>query len=130
MSLAKFLIILGAGTIMSWTAWWLVLTTLNPFTNGAVAPALFYLSLWLALLGTITLLGFFVRYWLDREKVLFRQVEIALREAIILSSGTILALLLQAARLLRWWTAVVLALLVLMVEFFYLATDSRRIRNP
>ena len=126
MSLVKFLIILGTGTILSWTAWVLVITMFDPFTGGPVAHFLFYLSFILALFGTITIIGFFLRYWLEKETVLFRQIGISLRQGLLLSSGATLALLLQSRRLASPWTLLAIMALIVVVELYFLAGETRR----
>lgn len=126
MSLVRFLIILGAGTMLSWTAWVLVLLTLDPVSGGSVTLMLFYGSFFLALFGTATIAGFFLRYWLEKETVLFRQIAIALRHGTIVACGSSLALLLQGQRLLNIWSVVALVALAIVVELFFLAGQTKR----
>ncbi|MEK7538170.1 MAG: hypothetical protein AAB619_04335 [Patescibacteria group bacterium] len=126
MSLVRFLVILGFGTLLSWTAWMLVLTTLDPASGGLAALFLFYGSFFLALFGTATIAGFFTRYWLERQTVLFRQIAVALRHGTLISAGSTLALLLQSRRLLNLWAVVALVALVVVIELFFLAGQTRR----
>lgn len=126
MSLVRFLIALGIGSALSWTAWILVLTTLDPFRGGLIVIILFYGSGALALLGTLTLGGFWLRYWLEKEKIPFQQIGIALRQATTITAAVIIGLLLQASRLLSGWTLAILIVLVIVVELFFLAGQSKR----
>lgn len=126
MSLVKFLIILGIGTALSWTSWWLVVTTLDPIEGGAIARWLFYGCFFLVVFGTVTLIGFFVRLWLEKNTVLFRQVASALRHGVLVSSGSTLALLLQSRRLLNVWAGLALVFLVVLIELFFLAGQTKR----
>ncbi len=126
MPLASFLIIIGAGTLLSWTAWALVLITLDPVNGGVVALLLFYGSFFLALFGTATVIGFFLRYWLERDTILFRQIAIALRHGLLVSAGATLALLFQSSRLLNVWSALALIALATVIELFYLAGQTKR----
>lgn len=126
MSLIRFLIILGIGTALSWTAWVLVLMTIDPITGGAVALMLFYGSFFLALFGTATIGGFFLRYWLEKETVLFRQIASAVRHGTIVASGSSLALLLQGHRLLNIWSSIALIALAIVIEMFFLAGQTKR----
>ena len=128
MSLVRFLVMLSVGTLLSWVAWVMVLTNMNPTANGLAAVSLFYLSLILALTGTVTMIGFFLRYWLEKEKLPFRQIAISFRQATLLSIGVGLALLLQSGRLLRWWSILMLVLVVGILEIFFLLNQSRRTR--
>lgn len=129
MSLVRFLIFLSIGTALSWTAWGLVLFNLDPVAGGAIGPVLFLGSLWLALIGTMTLVGFFIRYWFERSTVPFRQVAVAFRQAALLGTGTMVALVLQTGRLFHWWTGLFLLLLILGIEFFFLVGDTSRARS-
>lgn len=126
MSLVRFLIILSLGSALSWTAWVLVLMTLDPNTGGVISLALFYVSFFLALFGTASIVGFFIRYWLERETVLFRQIGIALRHGLLVSAGSTFALLLQSRRLLSIWTLVAVIALIVVIELFFLAGQTRR----
>lgn len=129
MSLVRFLIILSAGTLLSWTAWVLVLLTLDPTSSGVVALLLFFGSFFLALFGTATIGGFFLRYWFEKETILFRQIAIAIRHGLIVSTGSTLALILQGQRLLNVWSIVAIVALAVVIELFFLAGQTKRPAN-
>lgn len=129
MSLVRFLIALGVGSVLSWTAWILVLTTLDPFSGGVIVLTLFYGSGALALLGTLTLGGFFLRYWLEKEKIPFQQIAVALRQATTVTAATMIGLILQASRLLTGWTLAILIVVTILVELFFLAGQNRHQRT-
>lgn len=128
MSLVRFLIALAIGSILSWAAWILVLLSLDPYSGGFMVIGLFYVSGALALLGTLTLGGFFLRYWLEKDKIPFQQIATALRQATTLTLAVMVGLLLQASRLLNGWSLAILFVLVILTEFFFIAGQSRRPR--
>lgn len=130
MSLVRFLIFLGIGTVFSWLAWVLVLNMLDPQTGGGIALSLFYSSFFLAGVGTLTIVGFWLRYWLEKEKIPFNQIRLALRQALLIVGGLVVALMLQAQRLLNPWSMIVLFLLIAVTEVFFLAGQSRHERHP
>jgi hypothetical protein len=130
MSLIRFIVILSIGTILSWLTWTVVIVSLDPYTGGGLALLLFYVSSWLAALGTITIIGFFLRAWWEKESVYFRQVATALRQGALISTGATIALLLQGARWLNIWSGISLVLLVLVTEMFFLAGQARRPVHP
>ncbi len=111
---------------MSWLTWTVVIFSLDPQTGGALALALFYISFWLALLGTVTIIGFFLRAWLEKEGIHFRQLATALRQGTLISSGATIALMLQGIRWLNGWSGISLVLLLIVVEGFFLAGQTAR----
>ena len=126
MSLVRFLIFLSVGTALSWVAWVFVLMTLDPTNGGMVAFILFYASFFLAMFGTATIGGFFIRYWLEKDAVLFRQIAVALRHGTLVSCGSTLALLLQSRRLLSVWSIIALVALAVVIELFFLAGQTKQ----
>ena len=126
MSVVRFLIVLGVGSLFSWGAWVMILLSLNPFASGWIAPALFFASFFLGWVGTITIAEFFLRYWLEKDNILYRQIGTSFRQAVVLSTGATAALILQSARLLNLWSGGLIILLVVTIEFFFLAGQTRR----
>lgn len=130
MSLVRFLIMVAVGTLLSWAAWTAVLLTLDPFANPVVGPLLFYVSGWLAVVGTMVLAGFFVRHWFERDGVPFVQIATALRQGLLLASVIVMSLVLQRAGVLNAWTLLLLLCIAVGIEFFYWASqpDGQRHR--
>lgn len=130
MSLIRFMMLLAFGTALAWAAWILVLVRLNPYTDGLPALILFFGSAAVAVAGTLTIAGFFLRYWLEREQVIFRQFAVASRQAIILTGGCLIIAILQLQGMLRIWSAGLVLLLVLIIELFIQAGTYRRAAHP
>jgi hypothetical protein len=126
MSLVRFLVILALGTLVSWVAWVIVLTSLDPLSNAFIAPALFYLSGWLALVGTLTIAGFYLRHWFERANPAFVQIATSLRQAAVVSTSAVVLFMLQRVRALNIWTFVLVIAVMLGIEFFYWAGQSQR----
>lgn len=124
MSLRKYLLIMGIGSLISWGAWLLIIFYLDPYSSGFMGLASFYLILFLALLGTFSLVGFFVRFIFLRKAVLFRQIGRSLRQAVLFSLLITFSLLLEANRLFTWWNAIFLILGLALLEFFFLARQE------
>jgi hydrogenase-4 membrane subunit HyfE len=124
------MILLAFGTALAWAAWILVLVRLNPYSDGLPALVLFFGSAAVAVAGTLTIAGFFLRYWLEREQVIFRQFAVASRQAIILTSGFLIVGILQLQGMLRIWSAGLVLLLVLIIELFIQAGTYRRAVHP
>lgn len=125
MSAVKFLLYSLIGTLLSWGTWVIVLFRIDPDSGGWVAKTLFFSSLWLALLGTATLVGFGGRYLFERQAMPYRQMTVAARQALILSITTIILLAFQAGRSLSWWVGVLIFLIAAGTESFFLLGQAR-----
>lgn len=121
MSLKKYLIFMTTATFICWLAWLIVVFYVNPQEAGFLGFTMFYVSLFLALTGTFSLVGFFGRVWFTREAVIFRHLGISTRHAVWFALLLVCALLLQGSGFLRWWNIFFLVLLFTLLEFFFLS---------
>ncbi len=121
MSLKKYLILMTTTTFVCWLAWLIVLFYINPEEAGLVGFTLFYFSLFFALVGTFSLLGFFIRVWFTKDMVIFRFLGIATRQAFWLAILLVAALFMQSANFFHWWSIGLVILLLLLLEFFFLS---------
>lgn len=126
MSLPRFLILLGVATVLSWVAWVLTLNFIDPGNGDPFSVFLFASSLFLALSGSVALVGFFARLWRggNAEFVLYRALMTSVRQGFLLGTLTVMTLVLQGARLLRWWNALLLIVALALIET--LAQSQRR----
>lgn len=121
MSLRKYLITMTVITLVCWIAWLIVLFYLDPEQTGLMGFLFFYVSLFFALIGTFSLLGFFVRVWFSKEQVIFRHLGVATRQSLWFSLLLIGTLLLQGAGFIRWWNVLLLIIFLTILEFFFLS---------
>jgi len=124
MTLKKYLNLMTILTVICWVAWVLTLILVNPQQSDLIGFVLFYFSLFLALLGTASVLGFLIRVWL-KKKPIFKQVEIAFRQAIWLGLLVSSIFILKGLNLLRWWNALFLILFLIFLELFFLLSNRR-----
>ncbi len=117
---------MGIAALFSWAAWIYVLIGINPEEAGALSFFLFYLTLFLALVGTLSVLGVIFRARKAEQALLFREVRIAFRHAVILSSATILALFLASQDLLTWWNFIAIFVGIGVVEYLFLILQENR----
>ncbi len=123
MSLKQYMILMAIGSAIGWGAWILILFSTNPFEAGFLGFVLFYLALFIALVGTMSLLGFIVRLWiLKREEVVLRQVTTAFRQSILLSVLVAGSLYLQSRGVLAWWNIIIFIIVLGLIELFYIST--------
>ena len=125
MSLKKYLISISVSTLLAWLSWVTVLFYIEP-GSGWLAHVLFHGSLFLSLVGTFALIGFYLRARLYKEVALFRHVGIAFRQAVLLSIFAIGSLVLMGAELFAWWSISIFALFLIILELFFLTQNPRR----
>jgi hypothetical protein len=121
MTLKTYLTIMLLATGICWAAWAVVVQSINPETTNWVGFLLFYVSLFLAIVGASALVGFCVRFLLLRKDMVFRQVAIAFRQSFLFAIIIVGALLLQAFRMLTWYNAVFLVIALSVLEFFFIS---------
>jgi len=111
-------------TLICWIGWITVLFYIEPANSGFVGLLLFYVSLFFALIGTFSLLGFFFRVWFSRAEIIFQHVGIAFRQALLFSLLLVGSLLLQGMRTLTWWNAILFVISLAILELFFLTRKS------
>lgn len=123
MSHTKYLSIVAVAGIVSWVAWVVVISKLDPFESKGLALGMFYLSLLIALTCTFTILGFYLRLWLNNNEFFYQHIHLALRQGILLSIIVLGCLTFQILRVLTWWSGALLILTVTFVEMYFVAKD-------
>lgn len=127
MSLKQYLILISVGSVITWITWVIVLFSVNPFESGALGFTLFYITLSVACIGTLALMGFGVRMAIYRhEGIVLRQVTTAFRQSIFLTMILIGSLILQSHALLAWWNILIFIAGVTILEFFFLSSRFSR----
>jgi len=121
MSFKWYAILMGLGTGLAWIAWVVILQTINPEEAGALGKMFFFITLFLSLLGTLSLFGLIYRIGIrKRMEMLQREVRVAFRHAFLLSAVSIAALIFSAQDWLRWYVILCLLLVVVGVEYVFL----------
>jgi hypothetical protein len=115
--------------IGSWALWFLVVWNLDPGRAGALGFFLFFLTMFLAVASTASLLGFSARRFIAREVLAAYAVRTALRQGVLLGLFLDLLLLLQLANLYTWWLAVIAIILSITTELIFLGYDRSRQRT-
>ncbi|MCH7492878.1 hypothetical protein IID19_04830 [Patescibacteria group bacterium] len=121
MSLKKYLLFMTSATLISWIAWLVVLFYINPVESGVIGFVFFYVSMFFALIGTFSLIGFFGRVWFTKEPIIFRHLGISTRQSLWFAILIVGTLLLQSADLYRWWSISLLIIFLTLLEFFFLS---------
>ncbi len=121
MSLNKYLFFMALGALISWGAWYLVLRTTDPLESGFLGFLFFYLTLFFALVGTFSVIGFFIRKLALKDELAFRHVVVSFRQAILFSILITGSLILQSLSLLTWWNIILFILALTVLEFFFIS---------
>lgn len=110
-------------TAVSAAIWLLIVTYLDPARAGLGGFILFFLSLFIATTGVVSLLGYGARLIVMPRQFAAYRVRASLRQ------GTLIALLssgllaLQLFRLYRWWLALLMVILFVSCELIFLSYD-------
>ncbi|MFH1171691.1 MAG: hypothetical protein V1778_04090 [bacterium] len=120
----RYLLLAAFGTLVCWTAWVLVLFNIDPFLSGFIGLASFYFSLFLALLGSFSLLGFLFRRTFSRDTIAYHHIGVSIRQALFLSLVLVGTLLLRGTKLYTWWNVAFLLAGFTILEWFFLTRES------
>lgn len=117
MTLRQYLIIMTAATIICWLVWGAVIFFYDPGVAGAAGFILFYASLFLAMLGTFSVIVFFVRSKIIKnDEIVFRHIKRTFRQGIFFAAFVTVSLLLAQNKLLTWWNFTLLLTFYIFLE--------------
>lgn len=125
MTLRQYLILMSISTFFCWIIWVLALYLIDPTATGFLGFAFFYLSLFLAMTGSLAVLSFLVRMKFNKDELIFKNVTTSFRQAIMLSFLVIGSLFLKSKNLLTWWNIIFLILALTVLEFFFISYKKR-----
>lgn len=125
MNLKQYLATMIFSTLLCWAAWVFVIINIDPFQTGAMGFAFFYISLFFALIGTISLMIFGIyRLFGVREMPLFRHVRMSFRTACVLSVLALVGLYLQSMSVLGMFNALLFGTVCMVIISFDLSLKS------
>lgn len=108
-------------TLLAWFGFYIIINNFDPEQANWVVFLLFYGVLFLSVLGTLSLLGFWLRRLWNRKRGIVRIMAVeSFRQGIIFSVVLMFALWLQSMRVLTWWNILLLIILASVVEFVIL----------
>ncbi len=120
MKLQSYLIGISISSLICWLAFILTIFYLNPDATRVLALSSLFISLFFALAGTFTLVGFFVRTALSHNELYYANINVSFREGFLVSLTIIGLLALQLLKLLTWWDASLFIAIMILVEFYFL----------
>ena len=119
----RYLLTIALTSVISWLAWGMVVTKLDPYESTGLALGLFFLSLFFALIGSFTLLGFGLRRWLGKDEVHYHHLSVSLRQGILLSVCTLLCVAFLILGILKWWNGLLLVTISVLIEMYLTSRD-------
>lgn len=124
MTLKRYLTIMAVATLICWLLWVYVVFSVNPENTNYIGFFLFYVSLFLSLIGSTALIGFVVRFLGLKQKLAFNSVKEAFRQSFLLSFLIIISLILLSKNLFTWMNLFFLISTLSVLEYFLLGYDK------
>jgi hypothetical protein len=118
MSHNKYILIIGVAAVVSWAAFVMVIRMLDPFQSTGLALAMFFISLFFALTSTFTIIGFYIRMWVNKNEIYYNHINLSLRQGILLALIALGCLLFQLLGVLTWWSGLLLIGAITLIEFY------------
>lgn len=125
MTLKQYLILMSVTAVFCWLIWIFVLYSIDPTETGILGFVFFYLSLFLALAGTLSVLGLLLRMKFGKEEMIFKTVTISFRQATLFGLLVIGGLFLRSHGILAWWNVGLLVLALTVLEFFFISYKKK-----
>ena len=124
MTLRSYLIIMSITTAVCWAAFAFVIWTVDPLVTNWIGFMLFYVSLFLAIIGTAALAGFVVRFVALKKDLHWRLVKEAFRQSFLLATLVVVSLYLLSHHLFTWLNLLFLVLALSILEFFLISYEK------
>jgi hypothetical protein len=126
MTLRGFSLLMALGSLLAWAAWVMIIVNIDPSEAGFAGFLLFYATLAVALVGTVTLALSFIRLVILRRKAVpSREIGTSFRHAMLFAAVAITSLALSAHGYLQTWHLVLLVALVTLVEAGFIQLQRR-----
>ncbi|MFA5886869.1 MAG: hypothetical protein WC863_03810 [Patescibacteria group bacterium] len=121
MTLKKYLLVMGGLTIICWGVFLFVADLVNPDTTNWLGFFLFYAALFIALVGTVALLGFVLRFVALKKELAFNLVRNSFRQSFLFSCFIIILLILKSQSLFTWLNLGLLLIIFTILELFLIS---------
>ncbi len=126
MTFRQYIGVMIGATLFAWGGFALVLFQINPEEAGAFGLVLFFLTLFLGLVGLFATASMSYRVLALQRTIIFREARIAFRQAILLAFCAVLSLFLASQDLFAWWAVLLVFGTVFGIEGMALWIDRTR----
>lgn len=108
---------------MAWAAFVFAVVTIDPIANGLWGEIFFFSALFLAVTGTMTILGVFGRSRSSPE-LASNHLAPAFRQGLLISVAIVAVLVLQRFRFLQWWNILLLGGILVLIDLIFSGTQK------
>ena len=128
MTFKTFILFVIGSSALAWISWLLILFTVDPFDSHWIAKLFFYLTLFVAISGTLSIASVFYRARKYVNEPQFRHVAMSVRQSLLFTIAIIASLFLMSISLLNIWTSILLVASVSCIELFFITkkNDTRQ----
>lgn len=120
----RYISIIALSGLLAWIGWAVVINKLTPYENMGIALSFFYITLFIALSCTFTVIGFYFRVWLFKNEIFYKHINVALRQGIFLGLIAVFSLIFQMMKVLTWWSGFLLVAVFVLLEFYFSSKDA------
>ncbi len=120
MTLRSYLWGVRLSTLVVFTAWVVVLMSVDPESSGVIGQILFYVTFFLFFAGISILLFTFVWRRMTDDTLTVVEVNMSFRQGILLSLLITILIFFQQLGILVWWAAFLVAAGILLIELYFL----------
>ncbi|HDQ23003.1 MAG TPA: hypothetical protein ENN28_03475 [Candidatus Uhrbacteria bacterium] len=126
MSLRNYIILMVLATAACSLSFFAVIYFFDPFESGFRALFFFYTSLFLALIGTFSILGLFLRLIFTKDNLVFKKVIVSFRQSIWFAFLIIISLHMLSSQLLGWKNLIILVFAFTLIELFFISYKPKK----
>ncbi|MDP2736406.1 MAG: hypothetical protein Q8O59_01320 [bacterium] len=126
MSLRLYLLTMSAMTALCLLVFGYIVFTVDPETTNSTGFFLFYLSLFLSIIGVTAIIGFVIRFVIFRRELVINTVKVAFRQSFIFAAFSVAVMMLLSRNLLSWLNLSILIVGLSALEFFLLSYGKEK----
>jgi len=126
MTLSKYLGVMSILTAFCWGIFFFVASLVDPTATNWLGFVLFYLALFISLIGTTALVGFILRFIALKKELAFNLVKVAFRQSFLFSLFVIIILILKSQSLFNWLNLLLLMVIFTILELFLISYQKSR----
>jgi len=124
MTLKIYLWFTGLASILALVSFFVILSFFSPENASGAILVLFFLSLFMALCGFFSLIGFYFRQRKKRDLPPVYFLGVSFREGTLLSMLLVGFLAMKYFQVFYWWSALIFLIIVVAIELSFLSKEE------